>query len=96
MWSLEASVCVANERGDQPALNIQVNDLSPWVMKSHLRKMKIIFLSWLLTQGYILCSPLTDKFIDFNSRVEYAHRMALISDDIYKVILESRQQSNYH
>ncbi|KAL7603805.1 hypothetical protein Lser_V15G15633 [Lactuca serriola] len=45
----------ANERGDQPTLNIQ---------------------------GYILCSPLTDKFMDFNSRVEYAHRMALISDDI--------------
>nr|GEZ03819.1 serine carboxypeptidase-like 16 [Tanacetum cinerariifolium] len=47
----------ANERGDQPALNIQ---------------------------GYILCSPLTNKYMDFNSRVEYAHRMALISDDIYK------------
>ncbi|MFS8027488.1 putative peptidase S10, serine carboxypeptidase, alpha/Beta hydrolase [Helianthus anomalus] len=29
--------------------------------------------------------PLTNKFMDFNSRVEYAHRMALISDDIYKV-----------
>ncbi|GJV51187.1 serine carboxypeptidase-like protein 16, partial [Tanacetum coccineum] len=47
----------ANERGDQPALNIQ---------------------------GYILCSPLTNQYMDFNSRVEYAHRMALISDDIYK------------
>ncbi|KAL4586241.1 hypothetical protein LXL04_010876 [Taraxacum kok-saghyz] len=46
----------ANERGDQPSLNIQ---------------------------GYILCSPLTDKFTDFNSRLEYAHRTALISDDIY-------------
>ncbi|XP_076926571.1 serine carboxypeptidase-like 16 [Bidens hawaiensis] len=52
----------ANERGDQPALNIQ---------------------------GYILCSPLTDKFMDFNSRVEYAHRMALISDDIYKSAVEN-------
>ncbi|KAL8246221.1 hypothetical protein R6Q59_007437 [Mikania micrantha] len=46
-----------NERGDQPAINIQ---------------------------GYILCSPLTNKFMDFNSRIEYAHRMALISDDIYE------------
>ncbi|KAL8246181.1 hypothetical protein R6Q59_007397 [Mikania micrantha] len=46
-----------NERGDQPAVNIQ---------------------------GYILCSPLTNKFMDFNSRIEYAHRMALISDDIYE------------
>nr|GEW18775.1 hypothetical protein [Tanacetum cinerariifolium] len=36
-------------------------------------------------QGYILCSPLTDKFMDFNPRVEFAHRMALISDDIYKL-----------
>ncbi|KAD7477785.1 hypothetical protein E3N88_00921 [Mikania micrantha] len=35
-------------------------------------------------QGYILCSPLTNKFMDFNSRLEYAHRMALISDDIYQ------------
>ncbi|KAI3724252.1 hypothetical protein L2E82_36023 [Cichorium intybus] len=34
-------------------------------------------------QGYILLSPLTDKFKDFNSRFEFAHRMALISDDIY-------------
>ncbi|KAD7477721.1 hypothetical protein E3N88_00857 [Mikania micrantha] len=46
-----------NERGDQPAVNIQ---------------------------GYILLSPLTNKFMDFNSRVEYAHHMALISDDIYQ------------
>ncbi|PWA42654.1 Peptidase S10, serine carboxypeptidase [Artemisia annua] len=50
-----------NERGDQPALNIQ---------------------------GYILCSPLTHKFNDFNSRLEYAHRLALISDDIYKSATE--------
>ncbi|XP_023751449.1 serine carboxypeptidase-like 13 [Lactuca sativa] len=50
----------ANERGDQPSLNIQ---------------------------GYILCSPLTHKFMDFNSRFEYAHRMALISDDIYEAAI---------
>ncbi|PWA35969.1 serine carboxypeptidase-like 16 [Artemisia annua] len=52
----------ANERGDQPMLNIQ---------------------------GYILCNPLTDKFMDFNSRFEFAHRMALISDDIYKSAVEN-------
>nr|XP_043609163.1 serine carboxypeptidase-like 13 [Erigeron canadensis] len=52
----------ANERGDQPSINIQ---------------------------GYILCSPLTDKFMDFNSRIEYAHRMAIISDDIYSSAIEN-------
>ncbi|KAD6119647.1 hypothetical protein E3N88_10918 [Mikania micrantha] len=40
-------------------------------------------------QGYILCGPLTDKFMDFNSRFEFAHRMALISDDVYKSALEN-------
>ncbi|XP_076929928.1 serine carboxypeptidase-like 18 [Bidens hawaiensis] len=35
-------------------------------------------------QGYILTSPLTDKFMDFNSRLEYAHRLAFISDNIYQ------------
>ncbi|KAD7477699.1 hypothetical protein E3N88_00835 [Mikania micrantha] len=37
-----------------------------------------------IKKGYILCSPLTNKFMDFNSRIEYAHRMALISDDIFE------------
>ncbi|XP_076926570.1 serine carboxypeptidase-like 13 [Bidens hawaiensis] len=40
-------------------------------------------------QGYILGSPLTDKFMDFNSRFKYAHRMALISDDTYKLGIEN-------
>ncbi|CAI9299497.1 unnamed protein product [Lactuca saligna] len=39
-------------------------------------------------QGYILVSPLTDKFKDINSRLEYAHRMALISDDTYKTAIK--------
>nr|XP_043610865.1 serine carboxypeptidase-like 13 [Erigeron canadensis] len=45
-------------------------------------------------QGYILVSPLTHKFKDFNSRFEYAHRMALISDDIYKTGI-ANCQGNY-
>nr|XP_043612149.1 serine carboxypeptidase-like 13 [Erigeron canadensis] len=35
-------------------------------------------------KGYIMVSPFTDKVADYNSRIEYAHRLALISDDIYK------------
>ncbi|KAF5806172.1 putative sinapoylglucose--sinapoylglucose O-sinapoyltransferase [Helianthus annuus] len=40
-------------------------------------------------QGYIVCSPLTNKFMDFNSRLEYAYRMALISNDIHKSAVDS-------
>ncbi|KAF5812751.1 putative peptidase S10, serine carboxypeptidase, alpha/Beta hydrolase [Helianthus annuus] len=35
-------------------------------------------------KGSMIVSPLTDKFNDFNSRFEFAHRLALISDDIYE------------
>ncbi|KAI3805602.1 hypothetical protein L1987_28128 [Smallanthus sonchifolius] len=40
-------------------------------------------------KGYAIISPLTDKFDDFNSRFEFAHRVALISDDIYQSAKES-------
>ncbi|PWA51249.1 plastid transcriptionally active 3 [Artemisia annua] len=36
--------------------------------------------------------PLTDKFMDFNYRLEFAHRMALISDGIYKVVEQTEIQ----
>ncbi|PWA42588.1 peptidase S10, serine carboxypeptidase, Alpha/Beta hydrolase fold protein [Artemisia annua] len=35
-------------------------------------------------KGCLIVSPVADKFIDFNSRFEYAHRLALISDEIYE------------
>ncbi|GJX86114.1 putative peptidase S10, serine carboxypeptidase, alpha/beta hydrolase [Tanacetum coccineum] len=35
-------------------------------------------------KGYSIVSPLTDRFIDFNSRLEFQHRLALISDEIYE------------
>ncbi|CAH1440213.1 unnamed protein product [Lactuca virosa] len=35
-------------------------------------------------KGVISVSPLTDKFSDFNSRFEFAHRLSLISDNIYE------------
>nr|GEX10863.1 hypothetical protein [Tanacetum cinerariifolium] len=33
-------------------------------------------------KGYSIVSSLTDRFMDFNSRSEFHHRLALISDDI--------------
>ncbi|XP_071739574.1 serine carboxypeptidase-like 13 [Rutidosis leptorrhynchoides] len=35
-------------------------------------------------KGYLIVNPLTDKFIDFNSRYEFANRASLIEDEIYK------------
>ncbi|KAJ9538217.1 hypothetical protein OSB04_030950 [Centaurea solstitialis] len=40
-------------------------------------------------KGYILGNPLTDTSSDFNSRIPYAHRMALLSDAIYKSTKEN-------
>ncbi|ESQ33782.1 hypothetical protein EUTSA_v10007675mg [Eutrema salsugineum] len=33
-------------------------------------------------QGYVLGNPLTDYDLDFNSRIQFAHGMALISDEL--------------
>ncbi|CAD5317078.1 unnamed protein product [Arabidopsis thaliana] len=35
-------------------------------------------------QGYVLGNPLTDYAIDSNSRIPFAHGMALISDELYE------------
>ncbi|XP_076932160.1 serine carboxypeptidase-like 13 [Bidens hawaiensis] len=40
-------------------------------------------------KGCLVVSPLTDKFSDYNSRLEFAHRLALISDDIYESTKEA-------
>ncbi|KDP42099.1 hypothetical protein JCGZ_01887 [Jatropha curcas] len=38
--------------------------------------------------GYVLVSPGTDFDLDFNSRIPYANRMGLISDEIFEVAKE--------
>ncbi|TKY71230.1 Serine carboxypeptidase 7 [Spatholobus suberectus] len=35
-------------------------------------------------QGYLIGSPTTDEFINSNSKIPFAHRLALISDDLYE------------
>ncbi|KAI8554625.1 hypothetical protein RHMOL_Rhmol05G0112500 [Rhododendron molle] len=40
---------------------------------------------YLNIKGYLIGSPVTDSSIDTNSKVEFAHGMALISDEIYEV-----------
>ncbi|KAL2936895.1 Serine carboxypeptidase-like 17, partial [Bienertia sinuspersici] len=44
------------------------------------------YLKFLKLDGYLVGSPNTDDFIDQNSKVEFAHRTALISDITYNVI----------
>ncbi|KAI4305898.1 hypothetical protein L6164_029229 [Bauhinia variegata] len=40
-------------------------------------------------QGYVLASPATDKFLNNNSKVEFAHRLSLIPDKLYESIKAS-------
>ncbi|KAG7945028.1 hypothetical protein I3843_15G132400 [Carya illinoinensis] len=42
-------------------------------------------------KGYVLESPMTDTFTDSNSKVPFAHRLTLISDQLYEV----HEEDNY-
>ncbi|KAL7263454.1 hypothetical protein ACSBR1_001582 [Camellia fascicularis] len=35
-------------------------------------------------QGYILGNPVTDSYVDDNSRIPFAHRLTLISEDLFR------------
>lgn len=50
---------------------------SLWVISS-LRFLK-------LTQGYVLGNPLTSQHDDVNSRLDFVHRMAILTDGLYEV-----------
>ncbi|XP_059460990.1 serine carboxypeptidase-like 13 [Corylus avellana] len=44
---------------------------------------------YLNLKGYVLGNPKTDSFIDENSRIPFAHRLTLISDELYESAKES-------
>nr|GMD07749.1 serine carboxypeptidase-like 18 isoform X2 [Ipomoea batatas] len=47
-----------------------------------------------LIKGYLEGNPLTDKYADFNNRVVYAHRMGLLSDNLYKMNIRKMKHVN--
>ncbi|XP_031248089.1 serine carboxypeptidase-like 18 [Pistacia vera] len=46
-------------------------------------------------KGYIMGSPHTDSIVDENSKIIFAHRMALISDELFQE-LKTSCKGNYH
>ncbi|XP_020245754.1 serine carboxypeptidase-like 1 [Asparagus officinalis] len=46
-------------------------------------------------KGYLVGNPITGEAVDFNSRVEFAHAMGIISDEHYEVIRERCEGEDY-
>ncbi|KAI3731818.1 hypothetical protein L1987_63008 [Smallanthus sonchifolius] len=40
-------------------------------------------------KGFLIANPLTDKFIDFNSRTEFAYRAGLVEDELFEPAKEN-------
>ncbi|CAA3001497.1 serine carboxypeptidase-like 18 isoform X1 [Olea europaea subsp. europaea] len=47
-------------------------------------------------KGYVLGNPLTNKYWDVNERIPYAHRMGLLSDNLFKSVKESCKGNYVH
>ncbi|XP_022867822.1 serine carboxypeptidase-like 2 [Olea europaea var. sylvestris] len=58
--------------------------LAPMISMEIIRGNKARLQPQLSLQGYIIANGLTDPNIDFNARIPYAHRMALISDEYFE------------
>ncbi|XP_021642991.2 serine carboxypeptidase-like 18 isoform X2 [Hevea brasiliensis] len=56
----------------------------PLITKKVIEGNEASVLPHLNLQGYLVGSPMTDLIIDRNSRIVFAHRLALISDELYE------------
>ncbi|KAJ9159381.1 hypothetical protein P3X46_024890 [Hevea brasiliensis] len=61
----------------------------PLITKKVIEGNEASVLPHLNLQGYLVGSPMTDLIIDRNSRIVFAHRLALISDELYEKLRKS-------
>ncbi|KZV38053.1 serine carboxypeptidase [Dorcoceras hygrometricum] len=76
-------IAKGNEAGLQPWMNLKVYIVTifwPWFPGLIISTLT----SGTLEQGYMIGNAFTDADMDVNYRVAYAHRMAIISDDLAK------------
>ncbi|CAL5387370.1 unnamed protein product [Camellia sinensis] len=81
-----------NELGRQPYMNLKVNEPNLELEFSFNLanfKLNIVLCSTfgignVPSYGYILGNPVTDSYVDDNSRIPFAYRLTLISEDLYR------------